>query len=138
MKIHCRIVRLGVLSFVLMFTLGCSHSPTMGKYTYRVTLDSALLDKNTNMMPSIEVDFVGVNESEIARWRSQDIDDYFTSLPQIPEALPQVFSGFLSRITMFEEQRQFSAHVSHALVDDIDAHPVDRLGLLGAASQQQA
>lgn len=78
MKIHCRIVRLGVLSFVLMFTLGCNHTPTMGKYTYRVTLDSALRDKNTNMMPSIEVDFVGVNESEIARWQSQDIDDYFT------------------------------------------------------------
>ena len=78
MKIHCRIVRLGVLSFVLMFTLGCNHTPTMGKYTYRVTLDSALRDKNTNMMPSIEVDFVGVNESESDRWIGYNIDDYFT------------------------------------------------------------
>ena len=56
-----------------------------------------------------------------------NIDDYFTSLPQVPEALPQVFSSFLSRVTLFEGERQFSAHVSHALVDDIDS---DRLGVI--------
>ena len=78
MKIHCRIIRLGLLSLVLMFSLGCKQSARMGKYTYRVTLDSALRDSNTNMMPSIEVDFVGVNESESDRWLGQNIDDYFT------------------------------------------------------------
>lgn len=78
MKIHCRIVRLVVLSFVLMFTVGCKTRATMGRYTYRVTLDSALRDPTTNMMPSIEVDFVGVNESESDRWIGQNIDDYFT------------------------------------------------------------
>ena len=78
MKIHCRIVRLGVLLFVLLFTVGCGSRARMGKYTYRVTLDSALRDSNTNMMPSIEVDFVGVNESESDRWLGQNIDDYFT------------------------------------------------------------
>jgi len=30
MKIHCRIIRLGVLSFVLMFTLGCGTKARMG------------------------------------------------------------------------------------------------------------
>lgn len=78
MKIHCRIIRLGLLSLVLMFSLGCKQSARMGKYTFRVTLDSALRDSNTNMMPSIEVDFVGVNESESDRWLGQNIDDYFT------------------------------------------------------------
>ena len=43
----------------------------------------------------------------------RDIDDYFTSLPRIPDTLPQVFTSFLSRVTIFEEERQFSAHVSH-------------------------
>ena len=57
----------------------------------------------------------------------RDIDDYFTSLPRIPDTLPQVFTSFLSRVTIFEEERQFSAHVSHALVDDIDP---DRLGVI--------
>ena len=76
MKVQCRIVRLGVLSIVLMFTLGCGSSPQMGRYTYRVTLDEALRDNG--MYPSIEVDFVGVNETESDRWLGQNIDDYFT------------------------------------------------------------
>lgn len=78
MNFHCSIVRMGVLSLVLMATMGCSRTPQMGRYTYRVTLDSALRNSNTKMMPSIEVDFVGVNESESARWTGQNIDDYFT------------------------------------------------------------
>lgn len=57
----------------------------------------------------------------------REIDEYFTSLPRLPEALPQVLSSFLTRVTIFEEEQQFSAHVSHALVDDIDP---DRLGVL--------
>ena len=78
MKIHCRIVRLGVLSFVLMFTLGCGTRARMGTYNYRVTLDSSLRDPTTNMMPSIEVDFIGANEEESERLINQNIDVYFT------------------------------------------------------------
>ncbi len=56
-----------------------------------------------------------------------DIDDYFTGLPRVPEALPQVLSSLLSRVTLFEAEKQLSAHVGHTLVDDIDP---DRLGII--------
>lgn len=70
---------LSLLSMLLLAAMatGCSRAPRMGQYTYRVALDEALRDTNTGVMPSIEVDLVGVNETERSRWESVDIDDYF-------------------------------------------------------------
>ena len=70
-----RILGLGLVAFLLA---GCGGAPKMGRYDYRITLDDALRDTNTGMMPSIEVDLVGVNESEKDRWDEQNIDQYFT------------------------------------------------------------
>ena len=74
MKKHSHSVRQGQLLLILLFMTGCT--PRMGTYTYRVVLDDALRDSNTGMMPSIEVDFIGVQETEIDLWLSQDIDKY--------------------------------------------------------------
>lgn len=78
MKFKQLVLQLAPLLLIAVFATGCSSSPRMGKYTYRVVLDEALRDKNSGIMPSIEVDFVGVNESERSRWDSLSIDDYFS------------------------------------------------------------
>ena len=78
MKSRHVLLQLTPLLLLVFFAVGCSRAPRMGKYTYTVTLDEALRDKNSGIMPSIEVDFVGVNESERSRWISLNIDDYFS------------------------------------------------------------
>lgn len=78
MKSKHLVLQLAPLLLIAVFFTGCSSAPRMGKYTYRVVLDEALRDKNSGIMPSIEVDFVGVNESERDRWVSLNIDEYFS------------------------------------------------------------
>ncbi|MCZ6835299.1 MAG: hypothetical protein O7G85_05940 [Planctomycetota bacterium] len=63
---------------LIAFSTGCARSPRMGQYTYRVTLDESLRDSSTGVMPSIEIDFVGVNESAQQIWERQSIPAYFT------------------------------------------------------------
>ena len=75
MKKHLHIVCQGSFLLILLFMTGCT--PKMGTYPYRVAMDEALRDSNTGMMPSIEVDFVVVDETEIDQWLNQDIDKYF-------------------------------------------------------------
>lgn len=57
----------------------------------------------------------------------QDIETFFHMLPEVPDGLPQMLTNFLARVTIFEPETQFSAHVTHALVDDIDP---DRIGVI--------
>jgi len=66
----------GLLLLAVMAT-GCGQA-RMGKYSYRVSLDAANRDPSTQRMPSIEVDFIAVNEQEKELWQGQDIDAYFT------------------------------------------------------------
>lgn len=74
-------------SFLLMFLLllvplmvGCSGTPKAGKYTYVVTLDESLRT-SSGIMPSIEVDFIGIRDDEAdnerARWQAVSVDEYF-------------------------------------------------------------
>jgi len=49
-----------------------------------------------------------------------DLQQYFVGLPTIPEALPQFVSNLLSRVTLYDPERDFSAHVTHVLLDDLD------------------
>lgn len=67
-----------VLLLLAASLTGCGSRAMMGRYTYRVSLSETLRDANTGIMPSIEVDFVGLNEVETYRWRSLNIDKYFT------------------------------------------------------------
>lgn len=75
MKKHLHILRQGPFLLILLCMTACT--PKMGTYTYLVVLDEALRDSNNGMMPTIEVDFVVVDETEIDRWLNQDIDKYF-------------------------------------------------------------
>jgi len=65
------------LLLAAMMLAGCGRT-IYGKYSYRVSLDAANRDPSTQRMPSIEVDFIAVNESERDRWLALDIDAYFT------------------------------------------------------------
>jgi hypothetical protein len=78
MKLYRRVLQLAVFLLIAVIFTGCAPGVRPGQYTYRVSLDEALRDKNSGMMPSIEVDFVAVNESEKGRWETQDLDDYFS------------------------------------------------------------
>lgn len=58
--------------------VGCTVSP--GKFSYHVTLDESLRT-NSGIMPSIEVDFIGIRDDEAdnerARWQAVPVDQYF-------------------------------------------------------------
>ena len=73
-----RCLRLLCLCLLALPLAACDSGPKMGRFTYRVTLDDAFRDTNTGMMPSIEVDLVGVNDAEKDRWDAQNLDEYFT------------------------------------------------------------
>lgn len=75
---NSRMMRLLGLGLLAMLLAGCGGGPKMGRFDYRVSLDNALRDKNTGMMPSIEVDLIGVNDAEKDRWDAQNLDEYFT------------------------------------------------------------
>jgi hypothetical protein len=58
---------------------GCTAG--MGRYNTTVAPSEGLRDAS-GTMPSIEVDLVGVNESELARWRTYPVGDYFSGRDQ--------------------------------------------------------
>lgn len=47
--------------------------------------------------------------------------DYFVGLPQYPDNLPQFVSNLLTRATLHDPVRDFTAHVTRSLVDDLDS-----------------
>lgn len=49
-----------------------------------------------------------------------DFDEYLTSAPRIPADLPQVLGGFLSKVTIIDENRLLSANVVQAFESDPD------------------
>lgn len=48
------------------------------------------------------------------------LDDYFLGLPRPPKGLPQFLSSMLSRMTIHDPTRDFSAQITQSLVDDLD------------------
>lgn len=69
---------LAIMIFATMLG-GCTAG--MGRYHVTVQPSEGLRDAS-GTMPSIEVDLVGVNESEAARWRSYPVSDYFSGRDQ--------------------------------------------------------
>jgi hypothetical protein len=49
-----------------------------------------------------------------------DMSEYFIGLPVVPKALPQFTSNMLARVTIHDPDRDFSAHVTQGLLDDLD------------------
>jgi hypothetical protein len=70
-----------VLAALVAFTGGCGGAG-MGKYNVTVVPGSSLRE-SPGGMPSVEVDLVGVSESEAARWKSYPINDYFSGRDQL-------------------------------------------------------
>lgn len=48
------------------------------------------------------------------------MDEYFLGLPSYPEPLPQFISNLVSRVTLHDPERDFTAHITHSLLDDLD------------------
>ena len=48
------------------------------------------------------------------------MDEYFLGLPSYPEPLPQFISNLVSRVTLHDPDRDFTAHITHSLLDDLD------------------
>ena len=53
------------------------------------------------------------------RLPDRDPSDYFVALPSFPESLPLLAESFVSRITARHQEHDLSAHVTHALLDDL-------------------
>lgn len=57
---------------------GCSQTPRMGTYNVTVTSSEQLRDPASGKMISVEVDIVGVSETERAQWSDKPLSEYFT------------------------------------------------------------
>lgn len=67
---------LPLLAVVLLPLLtGCGASPRV--YPVKVSLDPGLRDRNSGIMPSIEVDLIGVTDTDKAKWDAMPVDTYF-------------------------------------------------------------
>ena len=53
------------------------------------------------------------------RLPDRDPADYFVALPSFPDSLPLIAGSFLSRVTAYDQETNLSAHVTHALLDDL-------------------
>jgi len=65
-----------------VFGIGCSSTPRMGIYQVNVKTDSSLKGTGASM-PRVEVDIVGLNESQMKQWREYKIEDYFSGTDQL-------------------------------------------------------
>lgn len=70
-----------VLGLVGVVLGGCGGGASMGKYNVTVSVDQAWRD--TGRIDSIEVDVVGVNQAQMARWSSYPVSSYFSSGDQL-------------------------------------------------------
>jgi uncharacterized protein (TIGR04255 family) len=55
------------------------------------------------------------------------MDEYFVGLPSYPEPIPQFVSNLLTRATVHDPERDFTAHITHSLLDDLDP---ERMGFI--------
>jgi hypothetical protein len=58
--------------------LGGCGGPKMGIYNLVVKPDSSLKDQGSGKLPPLEVDLVGVKESDAAMWSEYKVDSYFS------------------------------------------------------------
>ncbi len=55
------------------------------------------------------------------------LEDYFFGLPSPPPELPQHLTNLLSRVTLHDPSRDFTAHIVHSLAEDLDP---ERIGFI--------
>ena len=55
---------------------GCSTAPRMGKYNIEVSMDPELAQR-TGGAPQVQVDLVGVNDTEYQRWVGESMSKYW-------------------------------------------------------------
>lgn len=81
-----RLAGLAVAAMMIgLFGGGCAGG--MGKYNVRVEPSPTLRDRN-NELPTMEVDLVGVNETQVAAWEAYPVSTYFSgSDPRRQEAI---------------------------------------------------
>ncbi|MDX2132101.1 MAG: hypothetical protein SFY69_08615 [Planctomycetota bacterium] len=60
---------------------GCQQKLRMGRYDLGVTPDSTL--REGGRMPLVEVDLVGVAESDVGQWQAYDVSRYFSGEDQL-------------------------------------------------------
>lgn len=75
-RLAARVIMLTAVAYVALMS-GCKSAPKMGSYTIVVTLDEGLRERS-GIMPSIEVDLIGVNEDGFNRLQGKNVDDYFS------------------------------------------------------------
>ncbi len=77
--------------------IGCSSTPKAGKYTYHVTLDESLRTAS-GIMPSIELDFIGIRDDEAdnerAQWQAVAVDTYFQPGNALRASAPKYTMSF--------------------------------------------
>ena len=63
-----------ILLGIALLATGCGGIP---RYDVTVTLDAAHIEQ-TGAIPTIEVNFVGINEAELPQWEKYSVDSYWT------------------------------------------------------------
>ena len=85
-----------LLGVALMSLVGCGGGNSMKKFDVEVVLGPSMVDEATGTIPSIEVDFVGVNESENARWRGYSLSEYFSGSDDLRAGASRTTLSFTS------------------------------------------
>jgi hypothetical protein len=69
---------LGLVAMVVLVCaqIGCESKPRLGVYNLRVSPDASL--QEGGRMPRLEVDLVGLNETQLQQWRAYSVDAYFS------------------------------------------------------------
>lgn len=101
---HCRLL---ALAFLLIF-VGCMG---MGKFDLDVTLDHASFQAKLNTVPSVEVNFVGVNASEFPVWNNYSTNKYW--MPDDSQRVTAVRAAHCQVMT-FDENPPFRKVVSRS------------------------
>jgi len=72
-------VMMVVAAMAAVLTLvGCGGAKRLGRYDLVVTADPSLRDGGTGRLPLVEVDLIGVAESDLGNWGAQGVDQHFS------------------------------------------------------------
>jgi hypothetical protein len=78
--LHRAFALLLTITISALFLGGCGSKPRMGSWDLVITPDASLNDGGR--LPQVEVDLVGVKESELAQWNGYNVDTYFSGNDQ--------------------------------------------------------
>lgn len=78
-----RLLGVAVMLALVLNSVGCGSSSAAGRYNVEVALGPGMVDPETGAVSSLEVDLVGVNATESARWTSYPLSQYFSGADQL-------------------------------------------------------